>query len=63
MFGVFPLTPVTDVTNLKDLEKAFRDGKDFYTSSGKRASVRDFAAGTIVSFRYSNQRKAASFRV
>jgi len=62
-FGVFPLRPITDNKSLEELKKDFRAGKDFITASGKRCSIRDFKPGTLVSFRYSNGRKAASFTV
>lgn len=65
MFGVFPLEPAygRDYHNKSDLEKDFRAGKDFRTSSGKMTSIRDFKSGTYVSFRYASLRKAVSIRV
>lgn len=66
MIGVFPLVGAygRDYYNRADLEKDFRDGKDFLCANGHTyASIKDFARGSSVSFRYANLRKAVSFRV
>lgn len=65
MFGVFPLSGANgrDYHNRADLEKDFRAGKDFACTDGRMASIRDFAKGTLVSFRYAQLRKAVSFKV
>ena len=65
MFGVFPLTGANgrDYSNRADLEKDFRAGKDFLTAAGKHCSIRDFAKGAVISFRYAQLRKAVSFTI
>lgn len=63
MFNVFPLTPAfgRDYTSFKALKQDFLDGKDFTTVSGQMCSVRDFAKGKLISFRYAHKTKAGSF--
>lgn len=63
--GTFPLVPANgrDYKNKKDLEKDFRDGKDFLCANGKPANIRLFKRGTLVSFRYASLTKAWSFVV
>jgi hypothetical protein len=65
MFGVFPLVGAygRDYHNRADLEKDFRDGKDFQCADGRMCSIRDFKKGAVVSFRYAGTRKAISFAV
>lgn len=63
--GTFPLVPANgrDYKNKKDLEKDFRDGKDFQCANGKTVSIKSFPRGSWVSFRYAGLRKAWSFQV
>lgn len=65
MIGVFPLSGAygRDYRNRAELEKDFRDGKDFQCTNGQMCTIRDFKKGTVVSFRYAQLRKAVSFAI
>jgi hypothetical protein len=60
--GIFELEPAygRDYKSKADVEKAFREGKDFlgdYQCGFKPVGISDFATGAICNLRYSGNRK------